>query len=325
MPLSDFAGRDAELIAKPVGLAAAIGPRTSAGLASPNANNRVNYFERKFDTGIGLNLSDTTITSMSVSGDELRLNTNGGYYYYICREGCPEMSIFDTGLVGATFKTYSTTLTPGNNTLGVSGTLAGREVIMVGLIGNGGWNSIGLEYTNFGFWENRATVTGKVNNTPVEFTVNGYTPFVLVSTAATPKAPIYYASFTGKVVANAYDRTNLSNAKVASLVGTATLENSLSAMIFRFPNFYTMTTSLNISSNGQITAAGGGFGDFYLSNPEKNTTGIILPASGMTSKVTGQFYGASSAPNATEAVGTFGYNNAADTIGVNGSWGVKQQ
>jgi len=297
-------------------------------LAAPNSG--VNGFKREFDlSALGLQGFENAPVALSmISGSSIleanykNNNNNGGGWRSFFTSGLfSDVTTFSNGLVGLTFQNWKTLLTQETSAThnGYVGTLVGREVIMLG----GGAVKGGLEYTNFGFWEDRQTFTGTHNGTSVAFTLNAYSPFILESNAAKKLAPST-GTFNGAVVANAYDRSNIDTAKVASLVGTAKLEvtsATAGTMTFSFPNFYTMTTGLIISSGSPGGALSNA--NFILSDAGKNTTGISL-TSGLNSTINGQFYGAQSASTASEAVGTFGYNNPVQTIGVNGAFGVKK-
>jgi len=319
IPLSTFAGGGTP-VGKANNLSEAIGPGPAAGLTTPNPSGGVNGFKRELDnsltSSLGLYWSTDSVSLSIVGQNNIKATSPQGTSFITAKD----MTIFNNGLVGVIVDEYSEKLTPGNTGVpGISGNIAASEVVMLG------GKAVGLEYTNFGFWEVRARATGKLNGDNIDYAINGYTPFILESTRAKTVKPPSSGTFRGTVVANAYDRANLNTSlegKVVSLVGTANLDLSSAtsgSMVFSFNNFYTMTTPLTISGNGAISSS-----SFTISDPGKNKTGIILPSSGMSPSFGGQFYGNSVASEATEAVGTFGYNNSAHTTGVNGSWGVKK-
>jgi hypothetical protein len=333
-PLSPFAG-GAATTRQTNSRSEAIGSGPSDGLGASTPASGINGFTREADPRVSGILAgtlpasaDPVTISIEPYTDIVKL-TSGKFEKIFFTSGThSDMTYFSNGLVGLTLATYAQPFPSNTDMPGVSGNLAGREVVMLG----GGAVKGGLEYTNFGFWENRATATGiRSNGKNFTSAFNSYRPFILESAAAATKkfSPPASTTFTGAVVANAYDRSDLYNAKVASLVGTAKLTVNSTAlagdMKFYFDNFYTMSTLLTISSGGAITPNGG----FSLSDHQKNTTKINLTANGpMTAtSLSGQFYGAS-ANNASEAVGTFSYSNgagAADTVGVKGSWGVNDK
>jgi len=324
--LSSVAG-GAAAIGHPLNSSAAFGRGPASGLTESKPNTGVNGFKREFDLS-ALGLQGYVNAPVEISISE---NTNTLYFDYKnnynaaggTKSNTPNnFTVFSNGLVGST---YDTLRPPLNLTLEDSaahnayvGVFWEREFIMLG----GGAVPGGLDYTNFGFWEDRGTFTGTHNGTPVAFTLNAYSPFVLVSNAATNATPTAASGpFKGAVVANAYDRSNVDTAKVASLVGTATLNLSSAAsgqMTFSFPNFYTLASNLYISG-GAISQSGG----FTVTDAGKDTTGIKLSGGG-TGTLSGQFYG-SSATNASEAAGIFGYSENGGNVGVKGSWGVNNK
>jgi len=211
--------------------------------------------------------------------------------------------VFDNGLVGSI-------LIQDNYDMGLCCFGEKRtQVIMMG------GKAANLEYTNFGFWEERVTMQDWETPGTI-ITVGTYKPFTLAATSAVKKAPSG-GIFSGTVLARAYDRPAYSQTRVESLVGKANLDATTKQLTFSFPNFYTMKTGLTIDTTGNILQTGG----FTLSDPQKNTTGINL-LNGDVSSVTGQFYAGSSATPATEAVGIFSYGPA--DHGVSGTFGMKE-
>ena len=207
------------------------------------------------------------------------------------------------------------------------GMFAGQEAgkIDIAVFGGNFRTGGGLEYTNYGYW----TVYYPTNGGRLETYPNGAPAaarFYLVAdqNTAAKKAPTPNQTYTGGAVGLAFDHTNPSDRKWAPLVGTASLEvkNSANAADLKlvFDNFYTLTAS-NLAINGT-----GGFSKgnnaFAISGGPGNT-GINLKNINPTdNKVSGQFFGGTSASNGSEGVGLFDY--ATNLKGMGGSFGVKQ-
>ena len=328
IPLSTFAG-GAPPAGKPSSLSEAIGPGPSAGLTTANPSKGVNGYVR--EGGLWDGPPDTV--SLSIYGDTVKVVSSQEGTGFLSAN---DMTVFSNGLVGTVVDTISEPLTPANTGIpGISGNVAASEVVMLG------GKAVGLEYTNFGFWEARATYTGKLNGVNFNFTDNSYKPFILESTAARKIAPPGTGSFSGVVLANAYERdTGTFYDKVVSLVGKANLSLASATageMKFSFDNFYTLATNLTIGSNGQITGNSG-----FTVVSGLNNTGINFPVGGKntlngpiyslleidgSSYLEGQFYGKSGDSSPSEAVGTFGYyskSGLSHTTGLIGTWGVKK-
>jgi hypothetical protein len=185
-------------------------------------------------------------------------------------------------------------------------TYSGSEVLTLG------GKSAGLEYSNFGLWEERDYVTG--NNVSSSYYTN-LASFILEGSNAGRLPPPAAGTFTGTVVANAQGDPN----KAAyNLMGEATLAltSAFSGnLTFTFTNFYTMQANLSIDATGGM---GGGV-MFTFSDAHKNTTGITIPSNPYPGSVFGQFYGSKTGATATEAVGTFSMTF------VRGAFGVKKR
>jgi hypothetical protein len=288
-------------------LSDAIGAGPANGLTAANAAKGVNGFYYYHDYGafgsaqngnvtLFVTGAKTTLTALDSNGDNRAVAPG-------------DLTVFSNGLVGMIIDEQSVPLTGA----GVSGTARETAAMMLG------GKAVGLEYTNFGFWEDRAIIQGKVSGVDVNSAFSSYTPFILVASSAAEKAPSPSGLFKGTVLANAYDRTDPLYSKAASLVGQANLNvtsPTTGNISFTFDNFYTLNTALALSG-GAVTQSG----SMSLTDGYKNTTGIILPSSYSSGTLSGQFYGASTDTNAREAVGRFDYNNT--VTGVRGSFGVK--
>ena len=215
-----------------------------------------------------------------------------------------EFTKFDNGIVGWTHLMRS-----GTNSS--AGTFQEYETFMLG------GNAVGLDYTDFGYWEHRIDASRQNE----QASINTVLPFILVSDAAAERAPAVGA-FTGQVLASAWGNDG-GVTKPVYLVGEATLQVTAADagnITFTFNNFYTLKADLAIgTSDGGIMQGSA----FALSDASKNTTGIILSSSiPGGEKIGGHFYGGAGDPTATEAVGGFNYESA--TGGIAGAFGVKQ-
>ena len=301
---------------KPASLSDAIGSGPAAGLTAADPTNGVNGFRVSYDLGL-LGSSSTSNVRIQVEGNSVVVRTPDGSVFFTAKD----MTLFDNGFVGKVLEEESAKLTQANTGLaGISGNMKGIEAVMLG------GKSVGLEYTNFGFWEGRATAQGKYNGVAFDTTISSYSPFILEAANADKKAPASTEAFSGTVLANAWDRKDDLNSKSVSLVGQASLNIAPGAsnLTFTFDNFYTLSTDLNVSGTGKVSNAAN---SFTVSDSSKNTTGITLNSGAYQSgtSLTGQFYGGAASPAATEAVGTFNYKDTVNTTGVRGAWGVKAQ
>ena len=296
-PLSPFAGGATE-IRKANSLSDAIGVGPAAGLTmAQQTGNRTSdlYVNSMRDIGISLQMGTSLVIPhwiLKVEGDMLILVTPWGSPIRVLSSN--DFTVLDNGIVGSTFS-------------GSAYALDNRVMVL-------GGKSVGLEYTNFGYWMRiRERADYLENANPHAY----FAPFILESTIAVKKEPPSTGAFAGTVIALPYDGYTTTP---QYLVGQADLVLSSATagnLTFTFPNFYTLNTGLNIDGSGGITQDGG----FILSDSAKNSTGINL-LSGGSGSVTGQFYGGSTPGYATEAVGRFDYNNSSSR-GVRGSFGVK--
>jgi hypothetical protein len=291
-------------------LSDAIGEGPAEGWTTSSPANGVNGYQYYYDYGpIGATPKYNANIFVTNEGTALTVMTPDGIQVVSPRE----FTVFSNGLVGKIIAEDSMTLTPGNTGVaGISGTLRQTEAVMLG------GKAVDLEFTNFGFWESRAIAQGKRDGVDFNGTVSSYTPFVSESRIAEKMPPPSVGTFEGKVLANAWDRTDPWNSKAVSLVGDAQLSLASDAtgnIRFSFANFSTLSTDLSISTGGAITPSGA----FTISDTNKNTTGINISGGG-SQTLTGQFYGTTGFPFATEAVGKFDYSNA--NTGVRGSFGV---
>ena len=310
--LSELAGGGS-----PVGtgssLSEVLRPGPAAGLTAPDPTHNVNGFQLVYDYG-PLGYSAPGNATMRVVGNTLQGTDAKGDVFVINPQ---DLTVFSNDLVGKIIydsgvQAINTANTGIPNTAGTW-----RETTAMML----GGKAVGLEFTNFGFWEGRIALQGAFAgvNTDTEFSSNR--PFILEAASAEKKAPSAGGTFNGKVLANAYERTDDYHSKAASLTGDARLSLYSAAtgdIRFVFNNFYTLSTALTITG-GAITNNGG----ISISDPARNTTGINLSDSGYAGSLNGQFYGGAGSPSATEAVGTFAYANSSNTKGVRGSFGVK--
>ena len=294
-PLSPFAG-GATPVRQANSLSDAIGVGPAAGLTATSTTPL--YVNAMYEHNVAYQMAQGfgyQPYKLEVNGNKLVIT---GLGYTVAELNPQDFTVLDNNIVGATFSG--------------SGWGIGNRVLLLG------GKAAGLEHTNFGAWMQRGPGTqtnGEVINID-GYSLSAYSPFIMESTNAEKKAPATGAgAFTGTVMANASDST-----RREYLVGQATLNvTGASSLAFTFPNFYTMTTGVNINGSGGITQNG----NFTLSDPAKNTTGINLYADAATQSVAGQFYGKAADANATEAVGTFSYLNSSQR-GVKGSFGVKQ-
>jgi len=319
VPLSDFAGgakeiRKANNYSEAFGQA---GEKLAMRLAEPNDSTKTNSFQayRLWMYGtywFGLNHKTKIYANGEIIYGEhtnyLRPELNG---YLEIRPA--DLTMFNNGLVGMAIPVPDETIRNGKDWLQSHD----NSVVLFG------GTSVALQYTNFGYWADTISIGGEVGGQRISGTLHDIEPFVLVADSANKAIPAIGGSpFTGKVLANAWDSSSGAfNAKVAYLVGDASLRvasASTGDITFSFPNFYTLSTNLNIGGSGGISQSGG----FAISDAGKNTTDIKL-LSGQSGSVIGQFYGGSGGAPATEAVGVFDYNREG-TSGVSGSFGVKR-
>jgi hypothetical protein len=303
---------DAAEVRKASILSDAIGAGPAAGLTTPDPAKGVNGFQYSYNHGL-LGSAPGGNAQITQEGATLKVTAADGVHVFTPDDAV----VFSNGLVGATIDEGSRSLTYYNTgIIGISGTE--REIAAVML----GGKAVGLEFTNFGFWEDRVALKGtRMGGAAFDSTVSSYSPFILESTSAVKKAPAA-GTFNGTVLANAYDYTDPSHSKTASLVGTAKLlllSGASGNLEFVFPNYYTMSVDLSIDGSGAITPAG----LLRYTEGSKNTTGIDTGVGGGY-ELSGQFYGASGSPNATEAVGKFKSTDDTNAIGVQGSFGVKR-
>ena len=306
----------------------------TAGLANSAPLNNINGFRDYFDFGqFGFRPPNSLYVHLEPGSNIFCVyNKNENFWLDISPEF---FTVFDNGLIGAitsdisvkrngnlwsaTFYNGVGGITQRQEDLigdayetmkasGATGEMRLFETIMLA------GHPVGLEYTNFGFWEARFMADGIIDGQSVNSAISSYVPFMLVAANAVVEQAPNDGAFNGLVVANAYDRSDDLNSKSVSLTGTASL-NVISATVgdisFDFNNFYKLSTDLNISGSDGITQSGA----FVVTPQGTNSTGINL-AGGGTGLVTGQFYGGLTA---TEAVGTFGYSEG--LVGVRGAFG----
>ena len=295
---------------------AEVSPGTASGLIAPDPAGRINGFQIAYKdyTFFGEDL-------VFMDGGDVRITELGGAYTVTHPGGPPlifqpaDFTIFDNGLVGMIMVDPADSWSDSGP--GYDYNLQQTSAILFG------GNKVGLDYTDFGYWEHRVNINGYYNGQYMEIAQNTVEPFILVSNTAVELPAPATGNFTGTVLASArIDGVN--DAKPAYLVGDATL-NLLAAnagtLALDFANFYTLTTSLNINGTGFITQNGA-----FTVNPNGvNTTGVTL-TNGGTGQVGGQFFGGGADSAGTEAVGGFEYLSpwAAGSRGIiSGAFGVK--
>jgi len=273
-------------------LADAIGPGPARGLKTPAEANGDKWDDNDpyynigatnvFNDNSALMLLVDSSFHIAVSGDSLVVSVGGNPHWIF---NFDDFTVLDNGLVSLQGIPY------GNGDYATM-MLGGKPVE--------------LDYSNFGLWVRTPT--------------KGYpygSPILLESKEAVRTKPTSAGAFKGKVMAIAYDN----NAKYQTdLLGEAALILSAADkgdLSFSFPNFYTLTTALNIEQNGGFSAKNKAFS---VSDGNKNTTGIKLVDG--EAQLGGHFYSGNAASPPTEAVGAFQYT--AGSQGVKGSFGVKE-